>query len=53
MPLAQASGGNAATFTRAKHELGPNIYFTYRIFDRLARANGLDQMPWRIQVVKA
>lgn len=48
--LAQTSGTgrNSAFFQKAKKELNPTYYFLYRIVDRLARANGLDQTPWRI-----
>lgn len=40
---------NTTFFKKAQQELAGNYYFLYRIIDRLARANSLDQNPWRIQ----
>lgn len=39
-----------AIFARAKQELPADFYFLYRIIERMARANGLDDTPWRIQI---
>jgi beta-barrel assembly-enhancing protease len=41
-----------ALYEQARRELPENIYVVYRIVDRLARANGLDQTPWRVQAIK-
>lgn len=53
--LAQAGGGqvtrNTAFFQKAKKELPEGYYFLYRVVDRLARANNLDQNPWRIKSI--
>jgi beta-barrel assembly-enhancing protease len=38
-------------FQKAKAELPEDWYVVYRIVDRIARANGQDQSPWRVQVV--
>ena len=51
--LAQASGSNRAYYDNAKRELGEPYYSMYRIVDRLARANALDQRPWRVKVESA
>lgn len=34
----------------AKAELTENYYLLYRVTDRLARANGLDNHPWRVTI---
>jgi beta-barrel assembly-enhancing protease len=50
--LAQAPAQNShPTFVRAKRELKPELYTMYRIIDLLARANGLHNTAWRIQVL--
>ncbi len=38
-------------FERAKKELPEDLYIGYRIVERLARANNLDQTPWRLVIV--
>jgi beta-barrel assembly-enhancing protease len=38
-------------YTKAKKELPEDFYAVYRIVDRLSRANGLDNYPWRIVIV--
>lgn len=40
------------TYETAKKELPEDFYVVYRITERLARANGLDKMPWRIVVIE-
>jgi predicted Zn-dependent protease len=47
--IAQAAGDPA--YQRAKKELSKDVYLVYRIIERLARANGLDDRPWRIGIV--
>jgi predicted Zn-dependent protease len=48
--------GNAApqkagsVYQKAQAELNEDLYVLYRIIDRIARANGLDQRPWRIAI---
>ncbi|MFP4300329.1 MAG: M48 family metallopeptidase [Spirulinaceae cyanobacterium] len=37
-------------YDQAKAELPDNLYVLYRIIDRLARANNLDEHPWRIRI---
>lgn len=39
-------------YEKAKRELPPDVYVMYRIIDRLARANRLDQNPWRVAVIQ-
>lgn len=34
-------------YEQAKQELPHDLYALYRIVDRIARANGLDEKPWR------
>ena len=43
----------ASKFQKAKEELNPSHYLVYRIVDRIARANQLDDRPWRIVVENA
>jgi beta-barrel assembly-enhancing protease len=38
-------------YERAKQELPSDFYALYRIIDRVARANGYDESPWRIAVL--
>ena len=38
-------------YQQAKEELPEDWYLIYRIVDRIARANGLDNLPWRIVVM--
>lgn len=37
-------------YDQAKAELPDNLYVLYRIVDRIARANNLDEHPWRIRI---
>jgi predicted Zn-dependent protease len=47
---APAGGDNKAFFEKAKKDLPGSYYFLYRIVDRVARANGLDETPWRVRI---
>lgn len=49
----QAKPGHTSTkiYERAKKELPKDWYELYRIIDRVARANGYDQRPWRLVVI--
>ncbi|MBR8832000.1 MAG: M48 family metalloprotease [Chlorogloea purpurea SAG 13.99] len=38
-------------FEKAKKELPEDLYIGYRIVERLARANKIDQTPWRLAIV--
>ncbi len=38
-------------YQQAKEELSGDFYVLYRIIERVARANGLDERPWRITIV--
>jgi predicted Zn-dependent protease len=38
-------------YDRAQNELPGDLYVLYRIVERIARANGLDGSPWRVQIV--
>ena len=40
-------------YEKAKRELSDSLYVVYRIVDRIARANGLDQAPWRVVIEDA
>ena len=51
--LAQGSGTNRSFYDKARRELGEPYYTIYRVVDRLARANDLDQWPWRVKVEPA
>ncbi|MEO1431109.1 MAG: M48 family metalloprotease [Cyanobacteria bacterium J06633_8] len=48
---AKPSPASMKTFERAKKELPKDWYAFYRIVDRIARANGYDQRPWRITLI--
>lgn len=37
-------------YAKAKKDLSEDWYVLYRIVDRIARANGLDERPWRINI---
>jgi predicted Zn-dependent protease len=37
-------------YRQAEKKLPKNYYIVYRLVDRIARANGLDQTPWRVVV---
>jgi predicted Zn-dependent protease len=39
-------------YKTAKQQLPEDFYVVYRITERLARANGLDKMPWRVVVIE-
>jgi beta-barrel assembly-enhancing protease len=43
----------ATAYEKAQAELPENFYVLYRIVDRLARANDLDDYPWRVLVSDA
>lgn len=54
-PSAQNNNPQPKTETiyeKAKKELPEDVYVVYRIVDRLARANGIDDHPWRIGIVQ-
>jgi predicted Zn-dependent protease len=38
-------------YKQAKEELSEDVYVIYRVVERIARANGLDNMPWRVGIV--
>ena len=38
-------------YQKAKQELPSNMYALYRVIERIARANGLDERPWRVAIV--
>lgn len=50
---ASAQGTEQSTdlYQQAKQELPEDWYVLYRIIDRIARANGLDEQNWRVIVV--
>jgi beta-barrel assembly-enhancing protease len=50
-PSANAAPARAGSYEKAQKELPKDIYLLYRIVDRISRANGLDERPWRIGVV--
>lgn len=48
---AQARPANAeAIFQQARQELPEDYYVLYRVVERIARANKLDNSPWRIHI---
>jgi predicted Zn-dependent protease len=46
----KSSTSNDAFFNRASQELPEDLYVLYRIVERVARSNGLDERPWRIRL---
>ncbi len=42
---------SATFYQKAKQELPEDFYVIYRIVDRIARANNIDNTPWRVVVV--
>jgi predicted Zn-dependent protease len=42
-----------AFFNEARQSLPDDFYTLYRIVERLARANGLDERPWRVRISNA
>ena len=50
--LANQETTKETLYQKAKRELPEDVYVIYRIVDRLARANGIDDHPWRIGVVQ-
>lgn len=47
LPIPQAG---SSLFDRAQQELPSDMYVLYRVVERMARANGLDARPWRVQI---
>lgn len=45
---ARINAQNHPIYEQAKEELGEPGYTLYRVVERIARANRLDEMPWRI-----
>ncbi|WP_088893964.1 M48 family metalloprotease [Leptolyngbya ohadii] len=56
-PIAQAQSSSppapaeSSSYDRAQAELPGDMYVLYRIVERMARANGLDDSPWRVEIV--
>ncbi len=48
--LAQSKANTSTPYAVAETELPENIYVLYRIVERMARANNLDQHPWRVVI---
>ncbi|MCW6035810.1 M48 family metallopeptidase [Spirulina subsalsa FACHB-351] len=49
--IAQASTTNTeAFFQRAEQELSKDYFMLYRVVERIARANQLDNLPWRLYI---
>lgn len=42
---------NDELYKQAKEELSEDVYVIYRVVERIARANGLDNSPWRVVIV--
>lgn len=50
-PAQRTTQPTRSLYDRAKAELPEDIYLLYRIVERIARANGVDERPWRIGTV--
>ena len=48
--LAQSKANTSTPYAVAETELPENIYILYRIVERMARANELNQHPWRVVI---
>ena len=48
--VAQAASNPTQFYQKAETELPEEFYVLYRIVDKIARANGLDERPWRVNV---
>lgn len=48
--FAQSKPNTSTPYTLAETELPENVYVLYRIVERMARANNLDQHPWRVVI---
>ncbi|MGK7932629.1 MAG: M48 family metallopeptidase [Microcystaceae cyanobacterium] len=48
----EQSSSSHPTYQQAKKELDEDVYVIYRITERIARANGVDQAPWRVVAVQ-
>ena len=44
------SANTDAFYNEAREVLGEDYYTLYRIVERLARSNGLDDYPWRVRL---
>lgn len=49
-PIKPISTRTVGVYQQAEKELSPSLYVVYRIVDRLARANKLDERPWRVAI---
>ncbi len=50
-PPSQSSNQAHPTYDQAKKDLKEDVYVIYRITERIARANNIDQTPWRLVAV--
>jgi len=51
-PVPRSSARQAVpVYQQAAKDLPKNMYVLYRVVDRLARANGVDQHPWRVAIM--
>lgn len=57
LQLAQAANSADAFYSEARslmeNTIGQDYYVVYRVVERVARANGLDEQPWRVRVSSA
>lgn len=48
--FAQSEANTPTPYAKAETDLPENFYVLYRIVERIARANDLDQHPWRVVI---
>lgn len=48
--FAQSEANTPVPYAKAETDLPENFYVLYRIVERIARANDLDQHPWRVVI---
>lgn len=51
-PVMIAQQPNDPIYEQAKAQLPEDFYMLYRVVERLSRANGLDNLPWRVDVAQ-
>lgn len=51
VPQKKPASTSTTVYEQAKKQLPEDFYALYRVVDRIARANGLDNRPWRVVAI--
>lgn len=51
-PILIAQQASNPIHDQAKNDLPEDFYMLYRVIERLSRANGLDNLPWRVNIAQ-